>query len=146
MKETKYIVRDSEYCSGAPRVKGTRLTVCNVILGLINYDSIEAYANTYNINNDAVIEAINYCKDLGCLIDADKNRECNFCCNCSLRQFTDPDDSEIFEFYEMLKKANKDIVLEDYIGYRGWKISQKLYEHIILNKNKNTLLNINYLD
>ena len=71
---------------------------------------------------------------------------CNFCCNCSLRQFTDPDDSEVFEFYEMLKKANKVIVLEDYIGYRGWKISQKLYEHIILNKNKNTLLNIIDLD
>ena len=146
-EEFKYIVRNEGYSSGSPRINNRRLTVCNVITSASH--SINDCINDFDLKIEEIHEAIVYCKDLHCFKEADKNKKLNFCCNCTLSSYANQYEEEIEEFYQKIPRnksvSEKKNYIEDNLGYRTWKIAEKLYEHIIINKNSETNFDISEL-
>ncbi|HNF48759.1 MAG TPA: DUF433 domain-containing protein [Chitinophagales bacterium] len=144
----QYINRNPEICRGSPVINGRRLTICNIILSCAT--SLESCKKDYELSLDTIKEAIIFCKDLHCFSQSDSSRTLNFCCNCILRNYTEPDEFEVGVFYDNLNKANslehKNELIHDYIGYRTWKIADLLFKHIFIENNHETNFNIAEID
>lgn len=120
---------------GAPRIKDHRLAVCDVIFSL-KFDALVTIHDTWQLNNEEVKDALDYCANQQCLEDKPKN----FCHHCVLaNENEEPIDlSEYEEFeinQELYVKSNNSFflgslkeIIEDYKGLEYWKIAAALKE------------------
>jgi uncharacterized protein (DUF433 family) len=137
----KNIESTNGVCSGAPRIKNRRITVYNVIGTLYNGDSISEYAKDYEVEENVIKEAIEYCKSLAC----QTSNVYQYCEGCILRTLNEkeaPFNKD--DYYEViseqgdiitLKKDGKEIFLgtmEELIneecGCSGWEKAEALFE------------------
>lgn len=84
--------------SGAPVIRGRRLTVFNIISKIYYEEDIDVAIEDYEINIDAATEAVAYCSSLVCQQDV---RIVKFCSGCILRTLQDKwgfDRSDYSEF------------------------------------------------
>jgi uncharacterized protein (DUF433 family) len=75
---------DPRVCNGAPKLKGRRLTVYDVVSGIFN-EGLDVYLSDKEISIEEASQAILYSKNLQCQIEAPNN----FCDGCILRTIKD---------------------------------------------------------
>jgi uncharacterized protein (DUF433 family) len=75
---------DPRVCNGAPKIKGRRLTVYDVVSGIFN-EGLDVYLSDREISIAEASQAILYSRNLQCQIDAPQN----FCSGCILRTIKD---------------------------------------------------------
>jgi uncharacterized protein (DUF433 family) len=132
------IVCDERICSGAPCVGGTRLTVYNVVSLLIVENSLANVMEQYELSQQQVHDAINYCSSLQCIndISLDVTRK-KYCANCVLRGLEEVihDQSAL---RQLLQSTKDPMALESVVAHErlekadswGWKLSEELLERI----------------
>ena len=123
--------------SGAPTIKGRRLTVHNVVTQIYYEDSLETALNVYEITLDEAKDAVNYCSTLKCQEDSELIK---FCSNCILRSLQDEwkfDKKNYREFHDKdldskitISKDGNEIFIgtlqeleDDSFGTAGWLLS-----------------------
>lgn len=120
---------------GAPRLKGTRINVNDVITGVNAESDVQEYVEDFELEKEAVLQAINYCANQQCNKDQPKN----YCDGCILRSIAEELDvtviknSVVEEYDSFIKLDNGSIFLgtkEDYlldmIGVETWLIAKDL--------------------
>jgi len=78
-------------CGGAPRLKGRRINIFNIVSRLA-IEPTEEVIQDYQVTSADVDEAVEYCRTLQCKVD---NPE-HFCDGCSLRRVGDDETFEEF--------------------------------------------------
>jgi uncharacterized protein (DUF433 family) len=76
------VIINENISSGAPTIRGRRLTVLNVVSKIYYEDSLEAALEDYEITLDEAKDAISYCSSLKCQEDT---KLIKFCSGCILR-------------------------------------------------------------
>jgi uncharacterized protein (DUF433 family) len=142
---SKYIESTPDVCSGAPRIKGRRITIFNVISALFYGSTINEYSEEYEVEVDAILEAIEYCKLQKC-----KNSNVyQYCSGCILRTFNEESNFNAEDYYEVtdeegysitLKKdgteiflGTKEELIENEFGYLGWVRAETVFEKYFSN-------------
>lgn len=82
MNENSPIECDPRFCSGSPRVSGTRITVHNVVTKFDAERSLSVTCEEYAISEKQVVAALKYCSSLSCVSDKSRGE---FCATCVLR-------------------------------------------------------------
>lgn len=125
--------------SGAPTIRGRRLTVYNVVTKIFYEDSLELALEDYEITFDEAKDAVNYCSTLKCQEEPELVK---FCSNCVLRTLQDEwefDKENYREIYD--KNSNSTITIskdgneifigtlqeleDDSFGKAGWLFARE---------------------
>jgi uncharacterized protein (DUF433 family) len=131
-----------DICCGAPRFKGTRITVFNLVNTLSRESSLDDYLDAFpNLSKCHVVEAVNYCRLRICEQDKPKH----YCDGCTLR--TKYDGTTFEEFKKTVtsssneRSANLDPgntvflgseeeLYDEWKGIDGWRWAEDLYIHL----------------
>lgn len=81
-----YIVIDSAISSGAPIIKGRRITVFNIVSKIYYEQSLDVALDDYDISISIAKQAVEYCSNLICQQDTSLIK---FCSGCILRTLQD---------------------------------------------------------
>jgi uncharacterized protein (DUF433 family) len=73
------IICKKEICAGNPCIKGRRLTVYNIVVKVYLEDNIDLIYEDYELSNEEVKQAINYCSNLECINDSTLISFCDGC-------------------------------------------------------------------
>jgi uncharacterized protein (DUF433 family) len=80
------IIVNKEICSGAPTINGSRLTVYNIISGLLYSKNTDEYLSDFELSRTDLKNVVNYCSKLECKRE---EKIYNFCEGCILRSIND---------------------------------------------------------
>ncbi len=87
----RVVVSDEAVCSGAPRLRGTRLTLFGLLLRLRDESPDEILEEYSGLTSVDVLRALDYCAEKRC-----KNYARNFCDGCTLRRLHEQKSFEEF--------------------------------------------------
>lgn len=129
--------------SGAPTVRGRRLSVFNVVAKIYYERCLKEALEDYEISLDIAKDAISYCKNMDCQTDSYLKK---FCDGCILRTLQDGWDFNKEEFKEIqisensitINKNNKNVFLgslqeleDQNFGLVGWLMAEKIEEKYV---------------
>lgn len=140
--EANLVECNPEKCSGQPSLVGRRLTICDVVLGLLRYSpsSPEIYLETFELSKRQAVAAIDYCRTEQCEVDQPRVS----CWGCSKR-FSDNEET-FDEFLEgiggepvklvdgmysigsSLFAGELDDLFNDWLGEDCWKLVESLQQ------------------
>lgn len=138
------IGRNENISFGQPIVLGTRLTVFDVVFGVLN-DGVIEYSHDHKLGIEDINEAVNYCKELAC----QNSLHGKFCNGCILQTLKTGVTYSKEELNETLFNKEKYVISadgnnlylgdfseyeEDQFGRLGWAIAEQVLT------NNNTIL------
>lgn len=122
----KRIVCTTGFCSGSPRIDGTRLTCADIVLALYYMLSLSEYLNVYRyLDEDDIRACLAYCSDQTCLRD----RPDHFCCGCTLDTRPEQPPSRFLATAEEFAEYCRSPEPETGYVYLGSKEDYLKYEH-----------------
>ncbi len=124
------ISSDEKILSGRPHIKGRRLSVLDVILGLYFSENVEDYNSSMDLTDSELSDTINYCNSLSCI----KNQVILFCEKCILSHkekvdIVESNYSLIIDkklFFDLRKLTDNELYQIESEGIEGWSIANGL--------------------
>lgn len=131
------IERNPEKCWSRPSLIGRRLQVHDVVSGCY-YDGEESYRTDFEVSQQQVLDALNYCSSLKCQENFGPNDQ--YCVNCQLDAIhrgdiidaknhsskTNRENDILSADGKYVFVGNRDDYDEDSFGYEGWIMAQEL--------------------
>jgi len=102
-----YIEIKKEVSSGAPVVKGRRITVFNVVSKIFYENNLQDALDDYEITLDVAREVTEYCSGLKCQEDVNLVK---FCSGCILRTLQDGWNFSKGDYNEIILNEQKQII------------------------------------
>jgi uncharacterized protein (DUF433 family) len=129
------VVKDSKICGGQPTIVGTRLTVFNVVWGILG-DGLDSYATDHDLPGPKIKDALAYCKELLC-----QDNVGGYCYGCIMSTIKGQVNKGDEDAFEVILQDNSKITIEGtniFLGDKneldharfgevGWGIAEELY-------------------
>lgn len=136
---SRKIVFNAGYCSGSPRIEGTRLICANIVTILFYELSLDQFFHYYPyLTKDDILNCFQYCANQQCLQD----QPINYCQGCALDKRPEIEPAICLDNFQDIV-ANKDAVKEGYIFWgtreeyeeasrpkKYWILAQKYLEEV----------------